>query len=142
MITTFVDTSFLIALVMDDDAHYERALAWQRAVGGQVLTTEYVLIEFVDSMSPEWLRRRAVETIEELRGAAIVRIVPASTALMDEGLALFTSRADKRWSLTDCISFVVMQREGVSDALTSDHHFEQAGFRALLRGSPPDAGGA
>jgi len=52
---------------------------------------------------------------------------------MNEGLALFDSRRDKAWSLTDCISFVIMWRDGLDEALTSDHHFEQAGFRALLR---------
>ena len=56
---------------------------------------------------------------------------------MDEGLALFEARPDKSWGLTDCTSFVVMQRDGIRDALTSDHHFAQAGFRALLRLEPP-----
>lgn len=60
-------------------------------------------------------------------------IVPASRQLLDEGVALYESRPDKDWSLTDCISFVVMQRIGISEALTADHHFEQAGFLALLK---------
>ena len=89
-------------------------------------------------MSVERLRRRAVETIVELRGDADVQVVPATTALMDEGLTFFSKHADKRWSLTDCISFVVMRRESVSEALSNDHHFEQAGFRALLRAEPPE----
>ena len=89
-------------------------------------------------MSVERLRRRAVETIVELRGDADVQVVPGTTALMDEGLAFFSKHADKRWSLTDCISFVVMRRESVSEALSNDHHFEQAGFRALLRAEPPE----
>jgi uncharacterized protein len=42
------------------------------------------------------------------------------------------SRRDKEWSLTDCISFVVMKERGLTEALTADHHFEQAGFKALL----------
>ena len=46
---------------------------------------------------------------------------------------LFSQRTDKEWSLTDCISFVVMQQRGLTEALTSDGHFEQAGFKALLR---------
>ena len=66
-----------------------------------------------------------------------MHIVPGSTALLDQGLEFFAQHADKRWSLTDCISFVVMRREGVRDALTSDHDFEQDGFRALLRADPP-----
>jgi predicted nucleic acid-binding protein len=85
----------------------------------------------------ETLRGLAVELIALLRADANVQIIPASTALMDEGLALFRARSDKRWGLTDCMSFVTMQQNGVRDALTSDHHFEQAGFRALLRETPP-----
>jgi predicted nucleic acid-binding protein len=45
----------------------------------------------------------------------------------------YRARADKAWSLTDCISFVVMSEHGLSEALTADVHFEQASFRALLR---------
>ena len=60
-------------------------------------------------------------------------VIPASTALMDRGIALFAARADKEWGLTDCISFVVMQEHNMTEALTADHHFEQAGFSALLR---------
>ena len=49
---------------------------------------------------------------------------------MEEGLGLYESRPDKEWSLTDCISFVVMKKEGIVEALTEDRHFEQAGFVA------------
>jgi hypothetical protein len=52
---------------------------------------------------------------------------------MDRGLALYAARPDKEWSLTDCVSFLVMQDHGVTEALTADHHFEQAGFVALLK---------
>ena len=60
-------------------------------------------------------------------------IIPASRELLDEGLNLYEDRPDKEWSLTDCISFVVMQREGLTEALTGDKHFEQAGFVSLLK---------
>lgn len=59
-------------------------------------------------------------------------IVSVDAELFESGLARYESRPDKDWSLTDCISFVVMERHGVADALTGDHHFTQAGFRALL----------
>ena len=62
-----------------------------------------------------------------------VTIVPSDAGLFAEGLALYASRTDKEWSLTDCISFVVMQRHQLNEALTGDHHFDQAGFKALLR---------
>ena len=59
-------------------------------------------------------------------------IVPLDSRLLQRGLDLFASRADKDWSLTDCISFIVMQEKTLRDALTADHHFEQAGFHLLL----------
>ena len=65
-----------------------------------------------------------------------VKIVAPDQALLDRGLALYRARPDKDWSLTDCISFVVMEREKIAEALTADHHFEQAGFLALLKPPP------
>lgn len=62
-----------------------------------------------------------------------VEIIPPSSGLFERGLRLFRERPDKGWSLTDCISFVVMEERGIRDALTGDHHFEQAGFAALLK---------
>jgi predicted nucleic acid-binding protein len=53
--------------------------------------------------------------------------------LFDRGVELYDARPDKHWSLTDCISFVAMQDHGISEALTGDRHFEQAGFVALMR---------
>ncbi len=71
--------------------------------------------------------------IENLRSAEDIQIVPASADLFDRGFHYFTERPDKEWSLTDCISFVVMNERGITEGLTADHHFEQAGFVALLR---------
>jgi predicted nucleic acid-binding protein len=134
---TFVDTSFLIALVLTDDALHTRAVAWQELVGGPLLTTEYIIVELFDALSSEPLRSIAIQTAELLRSDRLVTIIPASTSLLDEAISFFTSRNDKQWGLTDCISFIVMTRTGVSDALTADRHFEQAGFTALLRHSLP-----
>lgn len=59
-------------------------------------------------------------------------IVPLSEPLYARGLALYRDRPDKGWSLTDCISFVVMKEMGLSEAFTGDHHFSQAGYVPLL----------
>ena len=67
-----------------------------------------------------------------LRNDPTVKIVPSSNELFAAGVELYATRSDKEWSLTDCISFVVMEREGLTDALTGDRHFEQAGFKVLL----------
>lgn len=62
----------------------------------------------------------------------MLQIVPVNQALFDQGWVLYKQRPDKDWSLTDCISFVVMMRDAIIQAFTSDHHFEQAGFIKLL----------
>ena len=64
---------------------------------------------------------------------ASFHIVPASTELLTRGIQFYRERPDKEWSLTDCISFVVMAEKGLSEALTGDRHFEQAGFKPLLK---------
>lgn len=135
MSDVFVDTSFLIALVINDDAHHVRALNCQNLVQGSLVTTEYVLMEFVDALSRPSHRLLAVSTVGVFRNRGGARVIPATSSLMDDGIRFFEKHKDKAWSLTDCISFVVMKQVGVFDALTSDHHFEQAGFRAMLRDS-------
>ena len=74
-----------------------------------------------------------LELFDELKGNTDSIVVPASSELVKAGLELYRRRMDKSWSLTDCISFVVMRDHSISEALTGDHHFEQAGFVALLK---------
>lgn len=71
--------------------------------------------------------------VKALREDPTVQVLPADQRSFDAGLDLYERRPDKEWSLTDCISFGVMREHGITQALTTDHHFEQAGFRALLR---------
>jgi predicted nucleic acid-binding protein len=129
----FADTSFYLAALSPRDVVHATAVR----VGGQierpVLSTDFILLELGNALSA--VRERALfsRLVPHLRLHPNVRIVPASRELLDRGFELFSRRADKDWSLTDCTSFVVMREEGLTDALTTDHHFEQAGFKALLR---------
>lgn len=133
MTAVFLDTSYLVALLRRDDVHHAAAVALRPQFEGPLVTTEYVLVEFLDSLASPATRSPAAAAVEAVRSYPHVKVVPASTALYDEAVSLYRSRADKGWGLTDCVSFIVMQREGIADALTADRHFEQAGFRALLR---------
>ena len=76
-------------------------------------------------------------TSSELQGALEkdlkIEIVPISEPLYTQALHLYRQRPDKEWGITDCISFIVMQNRDLTEALTTDEHFQQAGFRALLR---------
>lgn len=136
MKATFLDTSFLLAIMNVEDSLHDRAAAWKDRVRGRLLTTEFVLIEFLDAMCHAPLRRRALDAIVLLRSDANVSIVPLSSVLMEEGISWFAVHHDKDWSMTDCVSFHLMTQQSVTEALTADRHFEQAGFRALLRCDP------
>ena len=129
----FADTSFYVAIFSPHDALHAKAKALAAAHQGGVVTTEFVLVEVGNFFCRGYSRNVFKTIIENLRAAEDIEIIPASTDLFDEGFALFNSRPDKEWSLTDCTSFVVMRRRAITEALTADHHFKQAGFVALLK---------
>jgi uncharacterized protein len=132
MSAVFADTSFYLAVLNPRDLAHSTALE----VGKQrrpVLLTDFILLELGNALSGASGRELFSRLVSHLRARDNVRIIPASRDLLDRGLELFSRRADKEWSLTDCTSFVVMKEEGLTEALTTDHHFEQAGFEALLR---------
>jgi uncharacterized protein len=102
-----------------------------------MLTTELVLVEVADGLAAIRFRGHAVRVIFALRASSFVEIVPTSPQLFAAALEPYTNRVDKSWGLTDCSSFIVMEQYGLHEALTSDEHFRQAGFRALLLENPP-----
>ena len=99
----------------------------------EVVTTSWVLVELADCMRLPHEREVTARFIAALRQALQTVVVPVSEAALWRGFELYRGRTDKEWSLTDCISFVVMKEQGLTQALTGDHHFEQAGFTALLK---------
>jgi uncharacterized protein len=133
----FLDTSFLVAFVTPSDVLHQRARAWIGSLNESLLTTDFVLCEFVNFVSMPKDRSRAATAILWLRGNPSAKVLEATRFWFDAGFALHSQRGDKEWSLTDCISFEVMKSAGVVRALTHDHHFEQAGFEALLHRDPP-----
>ena len=129
----FADTFYFLALLhLDDDAH-SRALGFSETCSEPLLTTAWVLTEVADALAVPGMRESFTRLLTALRGDPACMIVPPTQTLFDQGVELYAERPDKDWSLTDCISFVVMRHQGVTQALTGDHHFEQAGFTALLR---------
>jgi len=82
--------------------------------------------------APPSILPKGIQVIATLQASSLVEIIPASSRLFTAALELYRSRGDKDWGLTDCASFVVMSERGLSEALTTDDHFRQAGFRALL----------
>ena len=133
MKAVFADSFYFFALANEKDPARARAQTFAQTYQDRVITTDWVLTEVGDGLAHPDNRAAFLKIVDTLRAEANVRIVPCEDALFNAGLTLYRNRLDKAWSLTDCISFVVMEREGIHEALTGDHHFEQAGFVALLK---------
>lgn len=129
----FLDTTFVQALLDRRDPLNGRARSFSPRLDppSRLVVTEAVLVEVGNALSA-YLRPAAVEFLDGCYAAENVRVVPVDTPLLSRALRLYESRPDKMWGLTDCISFVVMAEQGLTEALTADRHFVQAGFRALL----------
>ncbi len=131
----FGDSFFFIALLNPRDSFHQAAVESSRAWDGQIITTRWVLAEFGNALCGVNARRSFVTFLEGLAEQEQIMVLPDSDSLFEQGTKLFSGRPDKEWSLTDCISFVAMQACALEQALTGDHHFEQAGFRVVLK--PP-----
>jgi uncharacterized protein len=128
----FADTVFFLALINPRDQHHQRAEELNAALESPLLTTAWVLLELANALSASRSRLRFAQVLSGLRAAPNVEIIAPDAALFERGCQLYIDRSDKEWSLTDCISFVVMKERDLTDALTADHHFAQAGFRPLM----------
>lgn len=133
----FIDTGYLIALADARDQLHHRAVAWTERIAEPVLVTEYVLADVINHFSNPADRPRGAGLLQLIKADSRFTLLWAAESLFNAGLSLHRARADKEWSLTDCISFHVMQERGIRQALAYDIHFEQAGFDALLRRDPP-----
>ena len=133
MNVVFADAFYFVARLNRRDQHHERVLKFSREFRAHILTSDWVLMEVADALAGSDCRGRVREFILHLRQSAVCEIVPASRELLDRALDLYHQHTDKEWTLTDCVSFVIMRERNVSDALTGDKHFEQAGFTALLK---------
>lgn len=134
MTQLFADTVFFLALLSRNDQHHGDAVAWRDRIDDSVtiVTTRWVVAEVLNGASAIKRRARAVGLVLNVLEGGLVEIVN-DDALFESGIALYRRHADKEWSLTDCMSFEVMRRKGLTQALTADHHFTQAGFKVLFR---------
>jgi predicted nucleic acid-binding protein len=138
----FADTCFWIALSSPPDRHHALALAWSRYLvqaRAAVLTTELVLWEWLNAFSDPSARGTAAEGYRRCYQDPQLEVVGPRADLLDAAVRLYEARRDKDWSFTDCFSFVVMEQRGLSHALTTDHHFQQAGFQVVLLEDPPES---
>jgi uncharacterized protein len=128
----FADTHFFLALLRADDAAHIRAKE-HLALNQAIVTTEFILLELGNACSRSADHADFLALVAAIRASPKVSVVPLASLLFERGLQRMATRPDKDWSLTDCVSFVVMEDYGITSALTGDKHFEQAGFVALLK---------
>ncbi|UBF25269.1 PIN domain-containing protein [Kovacikia minuta CCNUW1] len=134
----FADTGYWIALIYPSDTLHSAAQSLHRSITAQnprIITSEMVLTEFLNFFSGlgENLRLQAATFTMQIQQNPNVTVVPQSTEQFNQAVTFYMQRRDKRWSLTDCSSFLMMQALGITEALAHDRHFEQAGFRVLLK---------
>ncbi|MGE0823906.1 MAG: type II toxin-antitoxin system VapC family toxin [Candidatus Binatia bacterium] len=134
--SVFLDTAALLALANKRDALHQQAKIERNRLARErrsILTTEWVLTEFLNAMQRPPARTLAIRMTEQLRESKRVQILAAKTADWHAGYALYQSRPDKAWSLVDCISIHLCQQQSIQEVFTADHNFAQAGYRILLK---------
>jgi uncharacterized protein len=132
MTAVFADTFFYIAILDRSDQAHSVVAAYVAGATNFMLTTRWVLTEVANYFGSTKLRTQAAALISELEHDPDVQIVGPSDLVYARGLEIYAQRPDKAWSLTDCISFAVMHERKLTQALTADHHFSQAGFTPIL----------
>ncbi|MEK7351798.1 MAG: nucleic acid-binding protein [Nitrospirota bacterium] len=132
----FADTVYWIALTNSFDQYHAKAVEVSSALGNcRLFTTEAVLTEFLNALADKGplVRAAAVEMVEAIMSNSQVTVIPQSRRTFNRSLAFYKARPDKGYSLTDCGSMLLMRERRPSESLTTDRHFEQEGFGALLR---------
>ncbi|HLK59315.1 MAG TPA: PIN domain-containing protein [Chthonomonadaceae bacterium] len=136
MISVFADTFYWVASITPGDPWHERTLGAVAALGQdyQIITIEEVLVEVLSAYSGQgsFLRGEAARAVRAAIANAHVTVLPQTHQSFLAGLALYENRADKGYSLVDCISMNTMRELGLNSILTNDHHFTQEGFTILI----------
>ena len=135
MSKVFLDTSYAVALSARNDENHQRALELAdelEASGRYIVTTRAVLLEIGNALAKVRYREAAVRLLSALENDPKVEIIAASDDLYQRAFEIYRERPDKEWGLIDCMSFVILNDQGITQALTADKHFQQAGFQALL----------
>lgn len=132
----FADTAYWIALTNSFDQYHSTAIKVSSSLGTcRIFTTEAVLTEFLNALADKGplVRAAAVDMVHAIMKNSQVTVIPQSKRTFSTSLAFYKARPDKGYSLTDCGSMLLMRERRLSEALTTDRHFEQEGFIALLR---------
>jgi predicted nucleic acid-binding protein len=137
MTEVFADAFYYIAMLNPTDHFHSPAINLSKTLTRPVVMTVWILMEVADALSDPAVRGRTYRFLQMVKSHPGTTVVAEVEPWWSRGLALYGRRPDKSWSLTDCISFEVMSDRGITEALTGDHHFAQAGFQALLQPQNP-----
>ena len=132
----FADTAYWLALTNPFDQHHEKATRASASLQGKrIVTSDAVLTEYLNALADKGstFRLAAVRSVETILRNPGVIVIAQTRKLFMKGFALYKARADKGYSLTDCVSMAIMRQQKITNALTTDHHFEQEGFGVLMR---------
>jgi uncharacterized protein len=132
----FADTGYGVALLNPRDELHDKATKLSKDLNPiHIVTSEMVLTEVLNDFSKrgDYLRKVATELIDRINENPNITLISQTSQQFQQGLELYKNRLDKNWSLTDCVSFKIMEQMCIYEALAYDKHFEQAGFKALLR---------
>jgi len=132
----FADTAYWLALTNPFDQHHDKATRASAALEGKrIITSDAVLTEYLNALADTGsaVRLAAVRSVESILHNPDVTVVPQTRKVFLKGFALYKARPDKGYSLTDCVSMTIMRQRKIANALTTDRHFEQEGFVALMR---------
>ena len=136
MKVVFADTRYWVALLNPRDELHNKATELSKFLNPvRIVTSEMVLTEVLNDFSKrgDYPRQAATELIDRIQENPNITVVSQTSQQFRQGLELYKNRLDKNWSLTDCVSFKIMEHMSIYEALAYDKHFEQGGFRALLR---------
>jgi uncharacterized protein len=131
----FADTVYWVALINPNDEWRNQARsATTLLTDAQIITTDSILIEVLNFFAEhgDEARRRAVSVVEQLLTNPIIEVVPQTHDNFLAGLTFYKARADKGYSLTDCVSMITMRDRSITEVLTHDRHFGQEGFTVLF----------
>jgi hypothetical protein len=128
----FIDTSYILALINPSDDFHLKAKKLTFKVKGKFVTSEAVLFELANALAKLRTRALGIYTIEDLRHDPDIEIVPLEQGLLLETFEMYSSNKLKEWTVTDCMSFIIMKKMNITEALTTDENFRQAGFNPLL----------
>jgi predicted nucleic acid-binding protein len=134
MKSVFLDTGYVIALELKSDENHKKALKHWRSVARSLpllVTTSYVFDEIVTFFNSRGHHTKAAEIGNRLLSSPSIRLIHVEEDLFQEGWNYFQKHKDKDYSMTDCISFLVMHEFGIDTAFAFDKHFVQAGFKRV-----------